>query len=145
MRTDRAANRYRRAAHPLATHPAHRRGVQRYDMKAVVADLCIGQRPADSLGVGSAHVGAGIVEDQWIAPVRTHVLRKDLQRGVVAPRGGKQQALGFKIMHDGDVRVPALDAGLIDPALAHARHVVLGTSHLDVMAHPTPKMLGPDL
>ena len=75
-------------------------------------------------------------------PPCAHVLGKVLQRGVIAARGGKQQTLGFKVMHDGDVRVPALDAGLVDPDVAHARHIVPGTGDLDVMAHPTPQALG---
>ena len=138
---DRFAHRCRRATHLFATHLVHRRVGQRHDMKAIVADPGIGQRLVDSLGVGRAHVDTGVLNGQRIAAVRTHVLGKGLQRSVIAPRGGKQQALGFKVMHDGDVLVTTLDAGLVDPDVAHARHVVLGTGHLDVMAHAAPQAL----
>ncbi len=144
LRADRFANRYRRAAHFFATHLVHRCVGQRHDMKAVVADLGIGQRLADPLGVGRAHVDAGMLDGQRVAAVCAHVLGKVLQRGVIAARGGKQQTLGFKVMHDGDVLMPALDAGLVDPDVAHARHIVPGTGDLDVMAHPTPQALGRD-
>ena len=142
LRADRFAHRCRRAAHLFATHLVHRRVGQRHDMKTVVADPGIGQRLADPLGVGRAHVDTGMLDGQRIATVRTHVLGKGLQRAVIAAGSGEQQALGLEVMHHGDVLVPALDAGLVDPDVAHARHVVLGTGHLDVMAHSTPQALG---
>ena len=131
-----------RGAHLLAAHRVHRRVGQGHDVKPVVADLGLGQRLADPFGVGRAHVDAGMLDGQRITPVATHVLGKGLQRGVIAPRGGKQQAFDLEVMHDGDVLMSALDAGLVDADVAHTRHVVLGAGSLDVVAHPPPQALG---
>jgi len=134
----RLADRCRRAAHHFASHLVHRRVGQRHEVKAVVAELGVRQRLPDPLGVGCAHVDAGVFDHGRIAPVRTHVLGKGPQGLMVTTGAREQQTLGLEVMHDGDVLMTTLDAGLVDADVAHARHVVLGARHLDVVAKPLP-------
>ena len=90
--------------HVAAAHWQEPDGTQRF--------VGIGQRRADSLGVGRAHVDAGMLNGQWIPAMRVQILGKGLQRAVISPRSRKQQAFGFKVMHNGDVFMSALDNGI---------------------------------
>ena len=143
-RTGRRADRGCGAAHLLAANLVHRRIGQGHDVETVVADLRRGQRLGNPLGVGRAHVDAGVLDPLRLATVRAQVLGKGLQGRVVSPGRGEQQALGLQVMHHGDVRVPALDAGLVDADVAHARHVIPSACTVNVMADPPPQPLGRD-
>lgn len=129
-------------AHLFATHLVNRPIGQRYGVEVVVGNVGIWPRIADPLGVGCSYVDAGVFDGQLIAAVCAHVLRKGLQPHAMAPRGGTQPAIGLRFMVHVDVFLPALDADLVDPGVAHARHTDLGTPPQEVMAHPTPQALG---
>jgi hypothetical protein len=77
-----------------------------------------------------------------VAAVGRQILGKGCHGGMIPPRAGEQQAFGFQVMHDGEVFVAFLDAGLVDADLAHTAHVVLGTGGGDVVGNARPQPLG---
>lgn len=142
VRAGRLADRRCRTAHLLAAHLVHRGIGQRNHVETVVTDLSVRQRLGNTLGVSGAHADAGMLDTAGISAMGTQIIGKGLQRLVVAARAGEQQPLGLEVMHDGDIRVPALDAGLIDADMANARHIVFRTGCLDVVTNPPPQALG---
>lgn len=52
---------------------------------------------------------------------------------MVPPWRGKQQQLGQKVVHHGDVVLHFFDAGLVDADVAHLAHVVIGSHQFNVM------------
>lgn len=55
--------------------------------------------------------------------------------------GGEQQPLSVRVMHDGDVVVPTLEAGLVDAHDTHAAHVVPRACTADIERVAPPQLV----
>ena len=84
----------RRPVAHLFASPHHRRVGRRSDVKTVVADLGVGQRLPDPLGVRRAHVDAGVFNGGRIATVR--MSRQRPQGLMVTTGAGEQQTTAAK-------------------------------------------------
>ena len=115
---------------------------QGHHMKPVEADGRPRQGLLHTQGVGRVHIHAYVYYRARITAMRGQILGKGDDGLVVSPRTGKQQTLGFQVMHDCDVFVPFLDAGLVDADLAYRAQGVFGTRGHDVVADARPQALG---
>jgi hypothetical protein len=77
-----------------------------------------------------------------LPPCATRSALNALTVSWLRPPGHEQQALRAQVMHDGDILMAALGAGLIDTDHLHALHFLLGARHLDIMLDPAPQPLG---
>ena len=137
----RGSHRLRVGGHLRAAHLVHRIDGHRDDVKAVVADLRLGQRQRHALGVGCAHVHAHVPHLGGIAAMGLQILGELHHRAVLAPLGGEQQPLAIQVVHDGDVVLPAPQAGLVDAHRAHAGEVFQRTRLRDVELDAPPQPL----
>ena len=125
--------------HTHLVHGLARRGCH---MKAVVANGRLGQLLLSPIEVGRTHIHAHMADGLGVATVLGQVLGERLHRLVIAPFGGKEQAILLQVVHDGDVLMAFAHTGLIGADVAHAAHVVLLASDLDVVLDAPPQGLG---
>ena len=127
-------------AHLLAAHAIHGLIGHGNHMKAVVADLGLGQSQANALGVGSAHVLADMFDLSGLSPVSLEVISEVHYGLVVAPLAGKQQPLGIQVMHHRDVALSFAQAGLVNANHAHLAHIVQRARRAHVMLNAPPQL-----
>lgn len=76
-------------------HLIHRLVGHCHELEAVVTDLRLGQCKFHLLGVGCAHVHAGVAHLRRIAPMGLEICSEIKRRLVISAFGGKQQPLGI--------------------------------------------------
>ena len=123
-----------------AAHLVHRLVGQGHDVVAVIADLGVGQGLANALGVGRAHVDAGMGDSSAFAAMGLQVQRETLDRVVVASGRGEEQPPGLEVVRDGDVVLATLEAGVVDAHQTHAAHVLLGAGLGHIVLDTAPQL-----
>jgi hypothetical protein len=92
-------------------------------------------------GFRPAHVLAHMAHLLGVAAVGLQVDREVKHRLVITPLCCEQQPLGVEVVHERDVALTAMQAGVVDAHGLHGAHVVQGARLIDVVLDAPPKLL----